>query len=242
VPLAAQGDMLGLLHIRFPAPGGTQPTRTTESQLQLATTFAAQAGLALGNLKLRAALKEQSLRDPLTGLYNRRFLDETLERELARAQRQGAPLALIMTDIDHFKRFNDTRGHDAGDAVLRSVAQTLKSHIRGGDIACRFGGEEFTVILPECALDAASKKAEILRQAIASLVLSHDGQALGTVTMSFGVAFFPEDGSDSTGLLKAADTALYRAKNAGRNRVEVSITGFRVAGQRSPDALPEPVA
>jgi diguanylate cyclase (GGDEF)-like protein len=222
VPLVAQSDILGLLHIRFPAPDGTQSAGTIESRLQLATTFADQAGLALANLKLREVLKQQSIRDPLTGLHNRRFLEESLELELARARRSKAPLALIMADIDHFKRFNDGYGHDAGDAVLRIVAQTLKSQIRGSDIACRFGGEEFTLIMPEAALEAARKKTESLRQAIASLVLSHAGQSLGTITMSFGVAIYPEHGSDSTGLLQAADSALYRAKNEGRNRVEIS--------------------
>jgi diguanylate cyclase (GGDEF)-like protein len=232
VPLVAQNDILGLLHIRFSAPAGAQTATTIESRLQLATTFADQAGLALANLKLREILKVQAMRDPLTGLYNRRFLEETLERELAIAQRRKAPLALIMADIDHFKRFNDTYGHDAGDAVLRSVAQTLTSHIRGSDIACRFGGEEFTLILPESALATAHEKTESLRQTIASLLLSHAGQTLGTITMSFGLAIFPEHGSDSAGLLQAADMALYRAKNEGRNRIVVSRIGDRGASHR----------
>ncbi len=225
VPLIAQGDILGLLHIRFPAMDGAQAAGRLQSRLQMATTFAVQAGLALANLKLREVLKEQAIRDPLTGLHNRRFLEDTLERELARAQRGKAPLALIIADVDHFKRFNDTHGHDAGDAVLRSVAQTLKSHIRGSDIVCRFGGEEFTLILPDSALDAAREKTESLRRAIAALVLSHAGQALGPVTMSFGLAIYPEHGSDSAGLLQAADRALYRAKHEGRNRVATSRAG-----------------
>lgn len=225
VPLINQSDILGLLHIRFPAVNGAQPARTIASRLDLATTFADQVGLALANLKLREVLKQQSIRDPLTSLHNRRFLEESLELELARARRNKAPLALIMADIDYFKRFNDTYGHEAGDAVLRSVAQTLKSHIRGSDIVCRFGGEEFTLILPESALEAAREKTELLRQSIATLVLSHAGRNLGSITMSFGIAIFPEDGSDSAALFQAADMALYQAKNEGRNRVEISRAG-----------------
>ena len=221
-PLVGQGEILGLLHIRFPAPEGATAARPIESRLQLATTFAVQAGLALANLKLREVLKEQSIRDPLTGLYNRRFLEEALLREMSRVRRAKAPLTLIMADIDHFKRFNDSYGHDAGDAVLRAVAQTLKSQVRGSDIACRLGGEEFTLVLTESALDAARDRAEGLRQAIASLALRHAGQSLGTVTMSFGLATFPEHGGDSAELLQAADLALYKAKNNGRNRVEVA--------------------
>ena len=224
VPLIAQGDILGLLHIRFPAPDETQAAKRLPSRLQVATTFAVQAGLALANLKLREVLKEQAIRDPLTGLHNRRFLEETLERELARAQRNKAPLALIMADVDHFKSFNDTYGHDAGDAVLRAVAKTLKGHIRGSDIACRFGGEEFTLVLPESALNAAHKKTEALRRTIASLALSHDGAALGTVTMSFGLAIFPEHGTTNDELIRAADKALYEAKSMGRNRVVAAST------------------
>jgi diguanylate cyclase (GGDEF)-like protein len=239
VPLVAHGDSLGLLHIRFPAPDGAPAAGTFESRLRLATTFAAQAALALGNLKLSEVLKEQTLRDPLTGLHNRRFLEETLERELDRARRIKAPLALIMADIDDFKRLNDTHGHDAGDAVLRSVAKALASHVRGSDIACRFGGEEFTLVLPETALDAAFGKTESLRREIAALVLSHAGQALGTVTMSLGLALFPAHGRDAAGLLQAADMALYRAKRAGRNRTLVSNGGNPAVAPSASGGLPE---
>jgi diguanylate cyclase (GGDEF)-like protein len=228
VPLIAQSDILGLLHIRFPALGA----RTIDSRLQLAATFADQAGLTLANLKLREVLKQQSVRDPLTGLYNRRFLEESLARELARAQRTKSPLALIMADVDHFKRFNDTYGHDAGDVVLREVAQVLKSQLRPSDIACRFGGEEFTLILPESRLGGAREKVESLRQAIAAMVLNHGGHSLGTVTMSFGLAIFPQHGGDSSALLHAADVALYQAKRNGRNRVELSSSAIV-----APDAI-----
>lgn len=239
VPLIAQSETLGLLHIRFPARAGPPGAAATESRLQLATTFADQAALALANINLREVLKQQSLRDPLTGLNNRRFLEEALERELARAQRNKAPLALIMTDVDHFKRFNDTHGHEAGDAVLRKVAQTLRRNIRRSDMACRFGGEEFTVILPDSPLGAARERAELLREAVASLVLSHAGQTLGPVTMSFGVAVFPKDGGDSATLIEAADAALYRAKSEGRNRVEISRTEARVVSPGEVDGLLE---
>jgi len=234
-PVMVQGGIVGLLHIRFPAPDGLQAAAALKPRLQLATTFAVQAGLALANLKLRDVLMEQSIRDPLTGLHNRRFLDEMLERELARAQRSKTNLALIMADVDHFKRFNDTYGHDAGDVILRAVAHSLKKHLRVSDIACRYGGEEFTLVLPESSLDAAREKAEVLRQAISALVLSHAGKTLGTVTMSFGLAIFPGHGRDAAGLLQTADKALYRAKSNGRNRVEVARAVTPVVNPRTSD-------
>jgi diguanylate cyclase (GGDEF)-like protein len=242
VPLVAQDELSGLLHIRFPVLSGEPASTAFEARFKLVTTFAAQAGLALANLSLREVLNQQSIRDPLTGLHNRRFLEESLGRELARAQRSKAPLAVIMADIDHFKRFNDTYGHDAGDAVLRSVAQTLKSHIRGSDIVCRLGGEEFTVVLAESMLGPAREKAESLRAAIAALVLSHADQPLGAVTMSFGLAMFPAHGHDSGELLQAADIALYRAKNEGRNRVTISDSGTDAADQRAVAGRREPAS
>jgi diguanylate cyclase (GGDEF)-like protein len=165
------------------------------------------------------ALREQSITDPLTGLYNRRYLLELLPRELMRAQRSGGALALIMVDLDHFKRINDGFGHEAGDLVLKRLGGLLKQSVRGSDTACRYGGEEFLLVLPEAAAEGAAGRAEAIRRAVKSLALSHLERPLGTITASLGVAVFPDDAADAETLLRAADEALYRAKNSGRDQV-----------------------
>jgi diguanylate cyclase (GGDEF)-like protein len=167
-------------------------------------------------------LQEQAVTDPLTGLVNRRYLREYLPRELTRATRSGAPVALIMMDLDYFKRVNDTFGHEAGDLVLREIGALLRNTLRASDIACRFGGEEFVIVLPDSSLDGARKRAESLRAAIKQVNLMHRGQPLGTLTASFGVALFPDHAEDPESLLRAADAALYGAKASGRDRVVVS--------------------
>jgi diguanylate cyclase (GGDEF)-like protein len=155
----------------------------------------------------------------LSGLYNRRYLWDFLKRELLRSQRRSLPVALIMLDIDHFKRFNDTWGHRAGDAVIKRVAEVILRSIRGSDIACRYGGEEFIAILPEATRQAALERAETMRRELEALELEFDGKPLGKVTGSFGVAVFPQHGAAAEALVRAADEALYEAKGAGRNRV-----------------------
>ncbi len=221
-PLMAQGETLGLLYLtsRHKDAGGAGGL--SQAKEQLATAVAEQIALALSNLKLRETLRQQSVRDPLTGLYNRRFLEETIDRELARLERKNLPLSLIMIDVDHFKTFNDTFGHEAGDAVLRDLGGILQRHVRGGDIACRYGGEEFTIVLPEANLEIGRQRAEMLREAVRELRLVHDGKSLGAITMSMGVACFPDHGRRRDQLLQAADAALYEAKDGGRNRVVVS--------------------
>jgi diguanylate cyclase (GGDEF)-like protein len=171
---------------------------------------------------------ELAITDPLTGLYNRRYLWDLLKRELQKANRTGKPISAIMVDIDHFKRFNDAWGHEAGDFVLARVADALRENVRGSDIACRYGGEEMAVILPEATLEVAVERAETIRQCIAAKRLAHNGNALDTVTSSLGVAVYPQHGADAEALLRAADAALYEAKKAGRNRVAVA----------SPKAIP----
>jgi diguanylate cyclase (GGDEF)-like protein len=166
-------------------------------------------------------LKQQAIRDGLTGLHNRRYLDETLPRELQRAERQKQPVGIIMLDIDHFKRFNDTYGHDAGDTLLRAVGAVLQEHTRGDDIVCRYGGEEFMLVLPGASLAATQQRAEELRTEVQALMVEHGGQALAQVTVSLGVAGFPAHGTTADSLIRAADQALYQAKRGGRNRVEV---------------------
>ena len=163
-------------------------------------------------------LRVQSVRDPLTNLFNRRYMEESLDREILRAQRSNHELGLIMIDIDHFKEVNDMLGHDAGDAVLQHLAAFLQANIRGGDIACRYGGEEFLLILPDAPLEATRGRAETLRRAVQEIELTFEGRRLPFPTVSLGVAVFPEHGSTRQLLVRAADAALYQAKNSGRNR------------------------
>jgi len=170
-------------------------------------------------------LSDQATTDPLTGLYNRRFLMGFLQRELDRARRAATPVAAIMLDLDHFKRINDTFGHAAGDLVLTEIAGLLKRHIRGSDMVCRLGGEEFVLILPGASLDGARQRAENIRNLVKSSDLKYHEQPLGTITASLGVALFPDHAEEGESLLHAADEALYEAKSAGRDRVVVSGSG-----------------
>lgn len=228
VPMMAQGETLGVLHLQSSKPNPKRSEEEQEtfaaSQQQLAVTLAEHIALALANLKLRESLRNQAIRDPLTGLFNRRYMEETLERELRRAERRKAPLGVIMLDLDHFKRFNDTFGHAAGDIILREIGTFLQAHIRVEDIACRYGGEEFLIIFPEASLDDTLKRAEQLREGIKQLQVHYRDQMLGVVTVSLGVAAFPTHGSTSEAIMKAADAALYRAKAEGRDRVVVAST------------------
>ncbi len=225
VPMMAQGDALGILHIQgFPSgngQAGSGQDSLTASKQQLAFALAEQIGLALANLKLRETLRTQSIRDPLTGLYNRRYMEESLERELRRAARNRGTLGAIMLDLDHFKRYNDTFGHDAGDSLLRELGNFLQTQVRGEDIACRFGGEEFVLILPDASLEATELKAEQLREGVKHLNPLHRGQPLGPVTLSLGVALFPEHAAAADALFRSADEALYQAKAQGRDRVVI---------------------
>jgi len=225
VPMMAQGEALGVLHLwesETSGPSGEMrqaALRLVETQ---AHAVAEQIALALANVKLRETLRSQSIRDALTGLFNRRYLEETLEREIQRAARNRTPLGVIMLDIDHFKRFNDTFGHEAGDALLHELGLFFLTRIRGADIACRYGGEEFTLILPEAPLAATRQRAEELREGVKALRVQLRGQPLGPITLSLGVAGFPDHGPNKEVLLRAADAALYHAKQAGRDRVVVS--------------------
>ncbi|MCS6800766.1 MAG: diguanylate cyclase [Chloroflexota bacterium] len=216
VPLASQGEAFGVLTLQM-----EDARAVPESQARLASSVAEQIALALANLALREQLRSQSIRDPLTDLYNRRFLEETLERELMRAQRLGRPLSVMMIDIDHFKRFNDDYGHDAGDAVLREIAALLKSHTRAGDVACRYGGEEFVILLPELPEDVAARRAEELREAVHALAVFHRGRQHRALSVSIGVAS-SSLASSVEDLLALADAALYQAKHEGRDRVVVA--------------------
>jgi diguanylate cyclase (GGDEF)-like protein/PAS domain S-box-containing protein len=166
--------------------------------------------------KSEASLREQSVRDHLTGLFNRRYMEETLERELLRATRKNLSLGIIMLDVDDFKHFNDTYGHAAGDEVLRKMGDLLLGHVRGEDIACRYGGDEFIIVLPDTARNITVGRAELICEYAKQLQVHYEGQNLERLTLSIGVAVFPEDGATCTAILKAVDAALYRAKRAGR--------------------------
>lgn len=170
---------------------------------------------------LQARLQDAVMRDPLTGLHNRRCLSDLLPSALARCRRQGLPLTLVMVDIDHFKRINDEHGHLGGDAVLRQLGRLLLAHVREGDLVCRMGGEEFLVVLENVGIQPASQRAEALRLAFAGLVVAHEDQAIRT-TMSCGLASFPAHGGDIQTLLREADLALYDAKDGGRNQLRVA--------------------
>ncbi len=217
VPMMAQSEALGVLHLtqKPDAP-------MTEAKQRLAITMAEHIAMALSVLKLHETLRSQSIRDPLTGLFNRRFMEESLELELRRAGRNQRPLGVIMVDLDQFKYFNDTYGHEAGDTLLRELGTLLQSNIRGEDIACRYGGEEFTLILPEGNAEIVQQRANALREAIKHLDVEHRNQPIGRVTASMGVALFPEHGRTGQALLQAADAALYRSKDLGRDRVTLA--------------------
>jgi diguanylate cyclase (GGDEF)-like protein len=214
LPMMALGETLGLLTLSH-----SQANYFSEEKTSLITTVAEQIGLALANLKLQENLRNQSVRDPLTSLFNRRYMEETLEREIYRAARNHTSLSVIMIDIDFFKLLNDTYKHDGGDAVLREVANIFQAYTRQGDVVCRYGGEEFTIILPDAGIEESYRRAEELRRMISELVVQHRNLSISSVTISQGVAAFPEHGDTKEELLLAADTALYQAKQQGRNKV-----------------------
>lgn len=216
VPMMAQNEIIGVFHLY------DRQRVITESMQRIAITMAGHIALTLSNLRLNENLRNQSIRDPLTGLFNRRYMEKTLERELFRLARKELPLGLIMIDIDHFKHFNDAFGHDAGDTALRELTILMQKYIRREDVVCRYGGEEFVVIMPEAPLEITRERAEKLCEGAKHLNIVHRGQPLGIITLSLGVAEFPKHGSTADVLLKTADTALYSAKKEGRNRVVVS--------------------
>ncbi len=215
IPLPAFGGVIGLLFLLE----GSEADAERERHKRFADAVAEQVALAFANIRLREQLREQSIRDPLTELYNRRRLDEVFENELARSDRHHQPLSVIAFDIDHFKRYNDAHGHDGGDAVLRCIGETLQDFFRPEDGVFRSGGEEFVVLLPDTGLDDAVLRAEELRKEIAGLKVVRGNVHLPPVTISAGVATYPMNGRDAGALLKAADRALYRAKEGGRDRV-----------------------
>ncbi len=230
IPLMSRDESFGSLYLALVT--GKGKTRISPEELGLAHRIADRLALALSNLRLAQELRAQSIQDPLTGLFNRRYLDPTLDREIAHSRRHGQPLSVVSMDADHFKSFNDRFGHDAGDLVLKRLAELMMATIRTSDIACRLGGEEFLLVLPGADTEAAKARAEELRQRVAALTLEHHGRGLGGITVSLGVATIPGQADSKETLLLRADAALYKAKKEGRNRVEVA------SAERSTTASP----
>ena len=230
--ITRQGELLWLRDYRWPGPaGGGELVLCCAAQDTTAQHRAAEQVRAMNRqlaervAELQAAheqLRTLSTRDALTGLFNRRYLEEAFAREVSRAARQHCAIGVLMLDIDYFKQFNDTFGHAAGDLLLREVGTFLQGHVRSSDIACRYGGEEFIVLMPDTHLEVLLERAEAMRREIAQLRLSHAGQALGPITISVGVALLPDHGASADTLIDAADRALYRSKRAGRNRVTLA--------------------
>ncbi|HCS24187.1 MAG TPA: diguanylate cyclase, partial [Alphaproteobacteria bacterium] len=215
LPMQAHGETIGLLHMA--SDDETAPLHAERPQ-RLAKRISEQASLAISNLKLQNKLLVQSTHDPLTRLFNRRYLETTLEREISRAKRSGQPLCVMVLDIDHFKKFNDTRGHDAGDALLVHFAKLLQAKTRKEDIVCRYGGEEFVVVLPGASPDIGLMLAEKLCAATREMDVMFNGVSLGMITVSIGIASYPQHGESQEDLISRADAALYMAKHGGRNQ------------------------
>ncbi len=212
IPMIARGEIVGLLQL---FASGISAVERLENVTDLGSALADGMSLALANMALREKLRNQALRDPLTGLYNRRYMEDCLQRFVRLAERENREITLIMVDLDHFKRLNDEHGHAFGDQVLRDTAQALIGSLRETDIVCRFGGEELVVILPDCPLERGADKAELLRLRIEELSNTHGAD----ISASFGVASLPHTSQSVSDLLSAADQALYKAKQGGRNQV-----------------------
>lgn len=223
-PLLSRGRTIGLLHLQSETKKADSKIYTEEEEFykqHIVSTMAKLSGLALANIKHHETLKNYAIYDSLTGLFNRRYMEETLKREISRVTRNKDPLGLIMIDIDHFKNFNDTYGHAAGDMLLKKVGDFFKDHIRREDIACRYGGEEFVLILPGSSLENTLRRAEQLHQDIKRVRVHHRGDYISSVEVSMGVVVFSEHGNSAELLLESADKAMYKAKSLGRNRIVV---------------------
>jgi diguanylate cyclase (GGDEF)-like protein/PAS domain S-box-containing protein len=220
LPLIAKSDVLGLLHLRCRQSTQIKSEQNLICDLKdMAVILSEYLSLSVANIQLNERLARESVRDPLTGLFNRRFMIESLEREIKRAERNQTQVGIIMADIDHFKQFNDKYGHAAGDKVLTQMGGLFKAGLRGADIASRYGGEEFVFFLPESSAENTFKRADQLREEVKNLKVHHGGELLASITLSMGISIYPDQGSNAEDLLRVADAALYRAKQEGRDRV-----------------------
>lgn len=226
-PLIAQGETIGLLHLRLSMEKPLEKTATDDYQ-RVSELLAENTALALSNLSLRDRLRSQAIRDPLTGLFNRRYMEETLEREIRRAIRHSFPVSVIMFDVDHLKQVNDTHGHDAGDIVLKALGNLMVKIFRGEDVACRYGGDEFTIVLPEATVSEAFRRAEQFREAVKKLEYETEGKRIQSVSVSVGISAYPDHGVSVEKLLQVADAASYAAKVQGRDRVMIGGTSEEI--------------
>ena len=247
IPLIANGRAIGILSLQnddilTPHAEIDSDSGSLDRRRQLAAAVAEHIAVSLANLSLRESLRLEAVRDALTGLYNRRYMQEFLDRELHSARRKHRPLAVLMLDLDHFKQYNDKFGHSAGDKVLAAVVETLLRSVRAEDVACRYGGEEFALILPECSLRQAISRAEEIRQRLQDLHADPTISASNSMTASIGVAAFDETTDRVDLLLKFADEALYQAKHAGRNRVVVARPATALPEINFSEAHPLPIA
>ncbi|MDH3942728.1 MAG: GGDEF domain-containing protein, partial [Anaerolineae bacterium] len=235
IPLGAHSGSEGFLHLRRETSLEERKLRGEEgislATQQLALTVGEQVGLALANLALQESLRIQAIRDPITGLFNRRYMEESLVREIQRSIRNGSNLGVIMLDIDHFKVFNDRFGHAVGDALLRELGTFLQERVRKEDIACKYGGEEFVLIMPNADLSITADRAELIRREVKDVHVEEDGKTFDNITLSLGVSVFPMHGRDGDAVLKVADTALYQAKAKGRDQVVVGTSGKKNSGK-----------
>jgi diguanylate cyclase (GGDEF)-like protein len=222
LPLIAKGEILGLLHLGTKRSAREDDEHANIFELkEIAIIFAEYLSLSVANIKLSERLTSQSLRDPLTGLYNRRYMEESIQHEILRAARQQTRIGIVMIDIDHFKQINDTYGHDAGDEFLIKLAAFFKLKLRGSDFIFRYGGEEFLLVLPESSVEDTYKYVESLRKEIKNMKVNFRGQLLPSITLSFGIAAYPDHGLDAIELIRIADKALYIAKEEGRDRIVI---------------------
>jgi diguanylate cyclase (GGDEF)-like protein len=220
MPLTAHGETLGVLYMECRS---AEDAAYAEARMEILKSIAKVSAVFFASLNLRARLEHQSIRDGLTNLFNRHFMEISLDREIRRAARSRTELSVLMMDIDHFKHFNDTFGHEAGDYVLREAAEVFRSTVRAEDIICRYGGEEFVLILPDTGIDLAMARAEDIRRRIQEMQLRFRGECLRETTISIGISVYPEGGNTLVELLRNADRALYAAKNRGRNCVVSSL-------------------
>jgi diguanylate cyclase (GGDEF)-like protein len=219
VPLTVQGETLGMLCL-INNTSAQKKSEHQANQQQLATMVGEAVKLSISNLRLREQLRERATRDPLTGLFNRRYLDETLPRELRQAKRRKAPLCIVMLDLDHFKEFNDSFGHGPGDALLREFGRVLRENLRDGDISCRYGGDEFVIVLPDSSMADTLQRIEEIGAFVQKLQVHYGEHLLGRVTLSAGIAQ-SHDNTNASELLREADEALYTAKQTGRGRISI---------------------